>query len=297
MATATSQHIPSQGALTEHTVLVGRREIFYAEAGAGDPVILLHGGGPGASGLSNFSRNVDALAQNFRVIVPDMPGYGRSTKGLDHKDPFGDLALFVRGFLDALDIGRAHLVGNSYGGAAALRTALDRPDRVDRLILMGPGGIGTTRGLPTPGLNALMDYYEGTGPSYDKLERFVRRYLVFDGASVPAELIRSRYVASLDPEVVADPPLRRPSGLTALGVLRRMDFTRDARLKKLKTPTLVLWGADDKVNKPSGGRQLLERIPECDLYVFAHTGHWVQWECSETFNTITTEFLTRKDAS
>jgi 2-hydroxy-6-oxonona-2,4-dienedioate hydrolase/4,5:9,10-diseco-3-hydroxy-5,9,17-trioxoandrosta-1(10),2-diene-4-oate hydrolase len=188
-------------------------------------------------------------------------------------------------------------VGNSYGGAAALRTALDRPDRVDRLVLMGPGGIGTTRGLPTPGLNALMDYYKGTGPSYDKLERFVRRYLVYDGASVPAELIRSRYAASLEPDVVADPPLQRPSGLTALGVLRRMDFTRDARLEKLETPTLVLWGADDKVNRPSGGQQLLERIPECDLYVFAHTGHWVQWERPESFNTITTEFLTRKDAS
>ena len=86
------------------------------------------------------------------MLVPDLPGYGRSSKDLDQSDPFGDLASAVRGLLDALGIDRAHLVGNSYGGAAALRLALDRPDRVARLVLMGPGGIGTTRALPTTGL-------------------------------------------------------------------------------------------------------------------------------------------------
>ena len=84
--------------------------------------------------------------QHFRVIVPDMPGYGRSAKGVDHSDPFGYLADMIRGLLDELGIDTAHLVGNSYGGAAALRLALDTPHRVDRLVLMGPGGIGTTRG-------------------------------------------------------------------------------------------------------------------------------------------------------
>ncbi len=78
-----------------------------------------------------------------------MPGYGRSSKDLDQSDPFGDLAASMRGLLDELDIDRAYLVGNSYGGAAALRLALDRPDRVDRMVLNGPGGIGTTRALPT----------------------------------------------------------------------------------------------------------------------------------------------------
>ena len=78
--------------LTERTVTIGGRQIFYAEAGTGPAVLLLHGGGPGASGLSNYSRNIDALSENFRVIVPDLPGYGRSTKGVDGSDPFGHLA-------------------------------------------------------------------------------------------------------------------------------------------------------------------------------------------------------------
>ena len=137
--------------LIENTVIVGGKKIFYAETGTGPTVLLLHGGGPGASGVSNYSRNIDALAKNFRVIVPDLPGYGRSTKGVDQPDPFGYLANGIRGLMNQLGIDTAHLVGNSYGGACALRLALDTPDRVEKMVLMGPGGIGTTRACPPPG--------------------------------------------------------------------------------------------------------------------------------------------------
>ncbi|MFD7076691.1 alpha/beta fold hydrolase [Nocardioides sp. NPDC059952] len=276
---------------TERTVRVGRRDIFVTEAGSGPAVVLLHGGGAGATGASNYARNIDALAQHFRVIVPDMPGYGRSTKEIDQEDPFGDLAAAVGGLLDELDIEKGHLVGNSYGGAAALRLAMDRPDKVDRLILMGPGGIGTTRALPTKGLNALLDYYRGEGPSREKLASFIRDYLVFDGAAVPDELIELRYQASIQPEVVANPPLRRPSGRSALRTLWRMDLTRDPRLAQVRAKTLVVWGQDDKVNRPSGARLLAATLPTCDVYLAADTGHWVQWERAELFNELATAYL------
>lgn len=278
-------------ARSEQTIQVGRRQIFVTEAGQGAPVVLLHGGGAGATGASNYSRNIDALARHFRVIVPDMPGYGQSTKDIDHEDPFGDLSAAIRGLLDELGIEKAHLVGNSYGGAAALRLALDRPDKVDRMILMGPGGVGTTRGLPTKGLQQLLSYYGGDGPTRAKLETFIRDYLVHDGAAVPDELIELRYQASIQPEVVANPPLRRPSGPTALRTLLRMDFTRDRRLAKVQTPTLVIWGADDKVNRPSGGAILARTMPSCDLYLAARTGHWVQWERPDLFNSLAIAFL------
>jgi len=274
--------------LTEHTVTVNGKPIFVAETGSGSAVVMLHGGGPGASGVSNYSRNIDALAQHFRVIVPDMPGYGRSVKGVDQADPFGYLADMIRGLLDELGIDTAHLIGNSYGGAAALRLALDTPRRVVRLVLMGPGGIGTTRGVPTAGLKSLLSYYGGDEPSREKLETFIRTYLVYDGASVPDELIDLRYRASIDPDVVADPPLRRPSGPRALW---RMDLTRDSRLKTLQTPTLVLWGRDDKVNRPAGGPMLLNTMPNAELVMTSHTGHWMQWERAEFFNQLVTEFL------
>lgn len=275
----------------ESMVQVGHRELFVTEAGSGTPLVLLHGGGPGATGASNYSRNIDVLAEHFRVIVPDMPGYGQSSKELDHSDPFGDLAFTIRTMLDELGVEKAHLVGNSYGGAAALRLALDRPERVDRLILMGPGGIGTSRGLPTKGLRTLLEYYGGEGPSREKLESFIRDYLVHDGAAVDDDLIDVRYQASIQPEVVANPPLRRPSSLATLW---RMDFTRDRRLARATTPTLVVWGAGDKVNRPSGGLTLARTMRHCDLYLVADAGHWVQWERPDMFNDLALGFLRRE---
>jgi 4,5:9,10-diseco-3-hydroxy-5,9,17-trioxoandrosta-1(10),2-diene-4-oate hydrolase len=280
--------------LTEQTVTVKREPIFFAQAGTGPAVVMLHGGGPGATGISNYSRNIDALAKNFRVIVPDMPGYGRSVKRVDQDDPFGYLADMIRGLLDELGIGTAHLIGNSYGGAAALRLALDTPHRVAKLVLMGPGGIGTTKGLPTAGLKSLLSYYGGDGPSREKLATFIRTHLVYRGASVPDEVIDLRYRASIDPEVVADPPLRRPSGPMALRTLWRMDLTRDRRLKQLQTPTLVLWGRDDKVNRPAGGPMLLNLMPNVELVMTSRTGHWMQWERAELFNRLVAEFLSER---
>ena len=273
----------------EHTITVGSSEIFVTDTGGRDPaVVLLHGGGPGASGVSNYSRNIEALAANHRVIVPDMPGYGRSAKFLDHSDPFGYLASAIRGLLDEMGIATAHLVGNSLGGAAALRLAMDTPHRVGKLVLMGPGGIGTTRTLPTAGLKSLLSYYGGEGPSRDKLATFIRTYLVYEGADIPDELIDLRYRASVDPQVMANPPLQRPSGLSTL---LRMDLTRDKRLKRLPTPTLILWGRDDKVNRPSGGPLLLNLMRNAELVMTSRTGHWMQWERAELFNQLVTEFL------
>ena len=274
---------------SEYTLSANGADVFVTDTGGDAPaVVLLHGGGPGASGLSNYSRNTEALSRHFRVLVPDMPGYGRSSKHVDHSDPFGYLADTIRGVLDELGIGRAHLVGNSYGGAAALRLALDTPQRVGKLVLMGPGGIGTTRGLPTDGLKSLLSYYGDEGPSREKLATFIRTYLVYDGAAVPDELIDLRYQASIDPEVVANPPLRRPSGLRTLW---RMDLTRDKRLRRLATPTLVLWGRDDKVNRPAGGPMLLNLMPNAELVMTSHTGHWMQWERAELFNQLVADFL------
>ncbi|MER6209285.1 alpha/beta hydrolase [Streptomyces sp. NPDC001642] len=274
--------------MQESLLDVAGKKIFVAETGDGPPVLLLHGGGPGASGVSNYQRNIGELAEQYRVIVPDLPGYGRSTKGVDGADPFGHLADAIRGLLDELGLDKAHLVGNSYGGACALRLALDTPDRVDRMVLMGPGGVGTTRALPTPGLNSLLNYYSGDGPSRLKLEKFIRTYLVFNAADVPDGVIDARYRDSIDPEVVAAPPLRRPKSPRAVW---KTDFTRDARLSRLPVPTLVLWGAADKVNRPSGGRMLAERMPNCDLYEVANTGHWVQFERAELFNRLCADFL------
>lgn len=277
--------------VTDRTVGVGARDLHVTTTGEGPPVVLLHGGGPGASGVANWTRNIPALAEHCTLVIPDMPGYGRSTKHIDQADPFGDLAWAIGGLLDELEIPSAHLVGNSYGGAAALRLALDRPDRVERMVLNGPGGIGTTRGLPTAGLRALMSYYEGDGPSREKMADFIRTYLVADASALTDEVIEGRYQDSLDPEVVANPPLRRPSGRTAARTLWRMDLTRDKRLAECEIPTLVIWGTEDKVNRPSGAPTLAHTMRRCDAYLASGIGHWVQWEDPALFNRLTLDFL------
>ena len=274
--------------IKSYFVEFGQRKVFVSEAGKGFPLLMLHGGGAGATGLSNYSKNIEVLAQNFRVIVPDMQGYGQSSKGVKRSDPFGDLAEVMFGMLDQMGISKIHIVGNSLGGACALRMALESPERVASLVLMGPGGVNTTRGLPTKGIQQLLNYYGGEGPSREKLRTFIREYLVYDGSQVSEELIELRYQASIDPEVIASPPLQRPNGLK--GAIR-MDFTRDPRLKRCNTPTLVLWGSDDKVNRPSGGETLRQTMKNCDLYYFAQTGHWVQWERAEQFNAVTASFI------
>jgi 4,5:9,10-diseco-3-hydroxy-5,9,17-trioxoandrosta-1(10),2-diene-4-oate hydrolase len=269
-------------------VRVAQRAIHVVELGEGPALLMLHGGGPGASGTPNFARNVEVLSRRFRLIVPDLPGYGRSTKGVDRNDPFGDLAGSMLGLLDALNVGKAHVLGNSLGGAAALRLTLEAPERVDRLVLLGPGGIDTSRRPPTEGLLHLLDYYSGEGPTRQKCEQFLRQDLVFDGAALPDSLIDARYQASLDPEVIANPPLVRPKSLPDARVL---DLTLDPRLSALRAPTLVLWGMEDRVNPASGARSLQERMPNCDLYLFRRTGHWVQWERAAEFNAATIAHL------
>lgn len=273
---------------------VDNRQIHLSEVGEGYPVLMLHGGGPGASGLSNYTRNINALAKNFRVLIPDMPGFGESTKGLSRKDPFGDLAKGMLGLLRELQIPSAHIVGNSLGGACGLRMALDQPHKVTSLVLMGPGGINTTRALPTDGLKWLLNYYQGDGPSYEKMHKFICEYLIYDGKSVPEQLVRERYEATLDPELTRNGQLGRPSGIP---IPRLWDFTRDKRIDSCQTPTLILWGTEDLVNRPSGGRALQKRMPNCDLYLFSKTGHWVQWERADEFNAATAAFLTRNTPS
>jgi len=273
---------------TSRTLAFGRRKIHLSEVGRGFPVLLLHGGGPGASGMPTYVRNIETLAQHFRVVVPDLQGYGSSTKGVDRMDPFGDQADAMLGLMDALEIRTAHFVGNSLGGACALRIALDHPSRTASLVLMGPGGVDTTRSLPTRGLNALLDFYAGGPPTLEKVRHFIHEYLVFDATQVPDSLIEERYRASLDPEILASPPLRRPNGIPRL---RNLDFTRDPRLRACDIPTLVLWGTEDKVNRPSGGQALQSRMRRCDLHLFARAGHWVQWERAAEFNAMTTAFF------
>ena len=265
--------------------------IHYTVSGSGPPLILLHGGGPGASGLSNYGRNVEALSKAHTTYVIDFPGWGRSSKNLDAlgaRSPFVNGARAVKAFMDALAIPKAHLVGNSFGGTAAYYMALEYPDRVDRLVAMGPGGAYLEGQGPTPGIIQLMTYYLGEGPTRAKLSAFLQN-LVHDTSVLTAEFIDARFEASNDPEIAANAPLRPPPGGPPP---KEFFLTEDPRLKALPHRCLLVWGLQDKVNLIAGV-QSFSLVPNQDAVLFANCGHWAQWEHADKFNELVCWFLDR----
>jgi pimeloyl-ACP methyl ester carboxylesterase len=121
----------------------------YLEAGKGDAAILIHGSGPGVTAYANWRLVIPALAENFRVVAPDMVGFGYSERPGNIKYGVQIWADPVIGLMDALDISEAHIVGNSFGGAIGLRIVTQHPDRVGKLVLMGSMGVPfpITKGL------------------------------------------------------------------------------------------------------------------------------------------------------
>ena len=267
----------------------GNYRIHYTVYGdSGPPVILLHGGGPGASGYSNYNRNVAAFAKRHRTYVIDFPGWGQSSKNLAAGNPFAEGGKAVAAFMKAIGLPKAHLVGNSYGGSAALLCALNNPDMVDRLVLMGPGGalIPGSQG-PTPGILQLMTYYSGDGPTMEKLHAFIQN-LVYDPATITPEMLKARFEASNNPEIMANPPLKRPPAPPP----PESYLCNDPRLATMKHRVQFVWGYEDKVN-PWEGALTFRAIPDHETVLISKCGHWTQWEQADKFNDIVLSFLAR----
>lgn len=266
--------------------------IHYTVQGSGPALILLHGGGPGANGLSNYGRNVEALSRHFTTHVIDFPGWGESSKNLNAfgtPSPFINGARAVKAFMDALRIDQAHVVGNSFGGAAAYYLAMEFPERVGRIVTMGPGGAWIEGQGPTPGIIQLVTYYLGEGPTREKLAAFLQN-LVHDTSVLTPEFIEARFQASNHPEIIANPPLVFRPGMPPPP--KEAHLTNDPRLKTLPHRCLLTWGIQDQVNLPEGVKAF-SVVPDQDVYLFDNTGHWAQWEQAEKFNELVLWFLQR----
>lgn len=276
--------------LKQHRVQTSLGEIAVAETGEGPVLVMLHGGGPGASGVSNYRQNLPALARHFRVILPDQPGFGGSYRPTDEDLQARSItqitvdALYQA--LDSLGIGTFHLLGNSLGGAAAIAMAQQRPDRVDRLVLMAPGGGWLPFGpTPTEGQKEMFRYYNGGGPSEKKMAAFIRT-MVFDHRQFGEDVVRARYEASLDESHIAfyhryNAAFAQRGGMDPLW--------RD--LHRIKAPTLLLWGRDDRTITLDGAQLMLKQIRDVQLHVFGRCGHWVQLERQREFDQLVTDFL------
>ncbi|MFD0361742.1 4,5:9,10-diseco-3-hydroxy-5,9,17-trioxoandrosta-1(10),2-diene-4-oate hydrolase [Nocardia sp. GCM10030253] len=263
--------------------------LHYHEAGVGNgpTIVLLHGGGPGASSWSNFARNIPVLARNFHVLAVDQPGFGQSDKPVDHPQYFVHSSTALKDLLDHLQIaGRVHLLGNSLGGGAAVRFALDYPDRAGKLVLMGPGGLSVNLFAPDPteGVKNLAKFnYE---PTRENLEAFLR-IMVFDQSLITEELIDERFASASTPESLA---ATRAMGKSFSGA----DFEKGMIWReayKLRQPVLLIWGREDRVNPLDGALVATKMIPRVQLHVFGGCGHWAQLEKFDEFNRLASDFL------
>lgn len=263
--------------------------IHFNDAGSGETVVMLHGSGPGASGWSNFHRNVDPFVQaGFRVLLVDSPGWSDSDPIVVEKGSrVVHNAAAVKGVLDALGIEKAHLVGNSMGGTSALQFALDFPGRVDKLVVMGGGGAGQSLFVPMPpeGIKLISALYRQ--PTTENLKRMMDVF-VYDTSELTDELIQGRLKA-----MMAREDHLRNFVRSADVNPRHLAIDLTARLPEVKAKTLITWGRDDRFMPLDSGLRLLWSLPEAELHVFSKCGHWAQWEHADKFNRLVIEFLKR----
>lgn len=260
--------------------------IHYHDCGEGEEVVvMLHGSGPGASGWSNFSRNVEPLAAaGYRVVLMDCPGWSKSDSIVCSDSRSALNARVLKGLLDHLGIARVHLIGNSMGGHSAVAFALEYPQCTDRLVLMGggTGGVSPFVPMPTEGIKLLQKVYRN--PTQENLQQMMDIF-VYDAGDLTPELIAGRL----------ENILKRRDHLEnftkSLAVNPRQFPDMSQRLGEITAPTLVIWGRNDRFVPMDTGLRLVAGIPNSELHLFNNCGHWVQWEHAERFNRLVADFL------
>jgi len=256
------------------------------DVGSGSPLLMIHGSGPGVSAWANWRLSIPVLARQSRVIAPDMVGFGFSDRPAGQQYGMDQWVAQAVGVLDALDVERADVVGNSFGGALALALAIRHPTRVRRLVLMGSVGVPFAI---TPGLDAVWGYEPSLATMRSLLDVFA-----YDTKLATDELAQLRYEASIRPgfheSFAAMFPAPRQRWVDAM-------CSAEADIRALPHDTLVLHGREDRVIPLANSLTLAEWIPNSQLHVFGHCGHWTQIEHAARFNRLVADFLAEADAA
>jgi pimeloyl-ACP methyl ester carboxylesterase len=259
---------------------VGGTSTHFHDAGEGAPVLLLHGSGPGVSAWANWQHAIPTLAEGARTLALDVVGFGHTERPADVRYSLRTWTDHVWGFLDALDVDKVSVIGNSLGGRIALQMAEDDQDRLDRLVLMGSPGVGMT---VTDGLKALRAYE----PSPDAMRDLLRTYFAVDPSLISDELVEIRYAASAAPGAHEAYQLMFFHPDHAGGELA----ITEEQVRAVTRPTLLVHGREDRIVPLEVAWTMLGLLPHADLHVFSRCGHWTQIERAREFNEVVAQYL------
>jgi 2-hydroxymuconate-semialdehyde hydrolase len=255
----------------------------YHDQGEGHPIVLFHGSGPGVSAFANWRLVIPHLARNFRTIAPDIVGFGFTERPNDIKYEMETWVKHAIDFLDAMEIEKAHVIGNSFGGSLSVALAIHAPERISRLVLMGSVGLEfeLTEGL---------DYTWGYTPSFKNMRTMLDLF-TYDHGLVNDELAQLRYEAGLRPGVqeayAAMFPAPRQEGIRKIA-------SKEEDVKNIQHETLIVHGKNDLIIPVSASEDLFRCIKNSQLHIFGKCGHWTQIEHNQRFNLLVENFLLEK---
>lgn len=257
----------------------------YHDLGDGEPVLLLHGSGPGVSAWVNWRLTIPSLSERFRVLAPDIAGFGFSPVPDAYEYSMDAWVQHAVDFLDALEIASCSVIGNSFGGALALALGIRYPERCQSLVLMGSAGVPFK-------LTAGLDKVWGYTPGLENMRELVEIF-AFDHSLITDELVEMRHQAAARAEVqeryTAMFPAPRQRWVDAIA-------SSAQAIRAIRQPTLIIHGRDDRVIPVSNAYALLDWIECSELHVFGRCGHWVQIEYAASFNKLVAEYLVRATA-
>ena len=279
---ATAPHI--NGVLPEHryAACANGYRMHYIDQGEGPVLVWLHGSGPGASGHSNFKGNYPVIADaGYRCIVIDIVGFGFSDKPEGETYTLDFFVECVSQTLDVLGVSACSVVGNSLGGAIALGLALAEPERVEKLILMAPGGLSPMAEYPQmPGMQKMFAVYGSGEPVTPAVMKDLFAFgLMHDPVHATDALVaeRMQIMALMNGQVMSS--MQIPELTT--------------RLPELRCPVLGFWGLNERMMPDSGIMNFAKNCSQLQLVLVSECGHWVMVEHQDLFNRHCLEFLSR----
>jgi 4,5:9,10-diseco-3-hydroxy-5,9,17-trioxoandrosta-1(10),2-diene-4-oate hydrolase len=275
---------------TDRYADVNNHRIHYNDVGQGPAMFCFHGGGPGSNAWDNTKHNLDDLAEHFRCIIMDMPGYGLSDKDVKRGDEPLDIfcSKIILGLMDHLGIDKAHLYGSSQFCAACVRFAIDHPERTGKLVLQASGaGVGAQYFTPGQTYGGKMLGVTANNPTRENMAALMHEFIPRDEWCTD-EIIDARLEAALIPGHIAG---RAKMPASSNSNLRGV-------INQLKAPVLVVWGHHDRVTPWEGALGALALIPDVRIHIWGGgVGHFVEYEKREEFNRLVIGFLTLEEGA